>query len=58
MNELSVIFEKLNIDFNEILNASKTKWKSLDFKPGLVRGHCIGVDPYYLSYKSQFEVQN
>ncbi len=55
MNELSVIFEKLNIDFNEILNASKTKWNFLDFKPGLVGGHCIGVDPYYLSYKSQLE---
>ena len=49
MNELSVIFSKLKIDFTEVLNASKTKWNFLDFKPGLVGGHCIGVDPYYLA---------
>ncbi len=53
MNELSIIFEKLNIDFDEILDASRTKWNFLNFKPGLVGGHCIGVDPYYLAYKSK-----
>ena len=49
MNELSVIFNKIKIDFTEILKASNTKWNFLDFKPGLVGGHCIGVDPYYLA---------
>lgn len=60
MNELSKIFEKLNINTNEVLKAANTKWNFLDFKPGLVGGHCIGVDPYYLThcannlgYKSQ-----
>ena len=53
VNELSIIFNKLNIDTNEVLKAAKTKWNFLDFKPGLVGGHCIGVDPYYLSYISE-----
>jgi UDP-N-acetyl-D-glucosamine/UDP-N-acetyl-D-galactosamine dehydrogenase len=52
VNELSMIFNKMNININEVLNAAKTKWNFLDFKPGLVGGHCIGVDPYYLTYKS------
>ena len=53
MNELSVIFDKLNIDTFEVLKAAKTKWNFLDFSPGLVGGHCIGVDPYYLTYKAE-----
>ena len=53
MNELSLIFNKLNIDTNEVLAASETKWNFLPFKPGLVGGHCIGVDPYYLTFKAQ-----
>nr|WP_144925152.1 nucleotide sugar dehydrogenase [Paenibacillus bovis] len=53
MNELSVIFEKLNIDTSEVLEAAGTKWNFLKFSPGLVGGHCIGVDPYYLTYKAQ-----
>ena len=53
MNELSIIFNKMNINFNEVLDASKTKWNFLNFEPGLVGGHCIGVDPYYLAYKSK-----
>lgn len=53
MNELSIIFNDMNIDTNEVLNAAKTKWNFVDFKPGLVGGHCIGVDPYYLMYKAQ-----
>ena len=53
MNELSVIFNKLNIDTSEVLKAAATKWNFINFKPGLVGGHCIGVDPYYLSYRSQ-----
>ena len=52
INELSMIFEKLNIDTHEVLQAAGTKWNFLPFKPGLVGGHCIGVDPYYLTYKS------
>ncbi len=52
MNELSNIFDKLNIDFSEILKAAETKWNFLPFRPGLVGGHCIGVDPYYLIDKS------
>lgn len=50
MNELSIIFDKLNINTNKVLEAANTKWNFLDFKPGLVGGHCIGVDPYYLTY--------
>ena len=53
MNELSNILYRLDIDFNEVLKAAKTKWNFLPFRPGLVGGHCIGVDPYYLIHKSQ-----
>ena len=53
MNELAIIFNKLNIDTLEVLEASGTKWNFLPFKPGLVGGHCIGVDPYYLTHKAQ-----
>ncbi|MDK9864300.1 nucleotide sugar dehydrogenase [Staphylococcus equorum] len=53
MNELAIIFDKLNIDTNEVIEASSTKWNFLHFKPGLVGGHCIGVDPYYLIHKAQ-----
>ncbi|MBN3489970.1 nucleotide sugar dehydrogenase [Acholeplasma equirhinis] len=53
MNELSIIFNKLNIDTKAVLNAAKTKWNFLNFSPGLVGGHCIGVDPYYLTYRAQ-----
>ena len=53
MNELSVIFHKIGIDTLEILEAAGTKWNFLPFRPGLVGGHCIGVDPYYLTHKSQ-----
>lgn len=53
MNELSKIFNLLNIDTNEVLDAASTKWNFLNFKPGLVGGHCIGVDPYYLAQKAQ-----
>lgn len=53
MNELSEICSKLGIKTSEVLEASSTKWNFLNFRPGLVGGHCIGVDPYYLSYKSQ-----
>jgi UDP-N-acetyl-D-galactosamine dehydrogenase len=52
MNELSIIFEKMNINTYEVLEAAGTKWNFLKFYPGLVGGHCIGVDPYYLTYKS------
>jgi UDP-N-acetyl-D-glucosamine/UDP-N-acetyl-D-galactosamine dehydrogenase len=53
VNELSVIFEKMGIDTNQVLKAAGTKWNFLNFFPGLVGGHCIGVDPYYLAHKSQ-----
>ena len=53
MNELSIIFNKMNINTYEVLEASSTKWNFLKFIPGLVGGHCIGVDPYYLTYKAQ-----
>jgi len=53
MNELYQIFDKLNIKTNEVLKAAKTKWNFLDFSPGLVGGHCIGVDPYYLTFKAK-----
>jgi UDP-N-acetyl-D-glucosamine/UDP-N-acetyl-D-galactosamine dehydrogenase len=55
MNELAIIFDKLDIDTKEVLDAASTKWNFLPFKPGLVGGHCIGVDPYYLSYKAELE---
>lgn len=53
VNELSVIFDKMGIDTNQVLKAAGTKWNFLNFFPGLVGGHCIGVDPYYLAHKSQ-----
>lgn len=52
VNELSLIFERMNIDTHEVLEAASTKWNFLPYKPGLVGGHCIGVDPYYLTYKA------
>lgn len=52
MNELSIIFDRMNINTFEVLEAAGTKWNFLRFQPGLVGGHCIGVDPYYLTYKS------
>ncbi|MBT9501001.1 MAG: nucleotide sugar dehydrogenase [Burkholderiaceae bacterium] len=52
MNELAIIFDKLGIDTTEVLEAAGTKWNFLKFKPGLVGGHCIGVDPYYLTHKA------
>ncbi len=52
MNELSMIFNKMNIDTQEVLEAAGTKWNFLPFRPGLVGGHCIGVDPYYLAHKA------
>ena len=53
MNELSIIFNKMGIDTLEVLEAAQTKWNFLPFKPGLVGGHCIGVDPYYLTYRAE-----
>jgi len=53
MNELSIIFNKMGIDTNAVLKAAGTKWNFLNFTPGLVGGHCIGVDPYYLTYKAE-----
>ncbi len=53
INELAIIFDKLDINTQEVLNAASTKWNFIPFKPGLVGGHCIGVDPYYLTYKAQ-----
>ncbi|MHD0445120.1 nucleotide sugar dehydrogenase [Staphylococcus cohnii] len=53
MNEIAIIFDKVGIDTSEVLDASGTKWNFLNFKPGLVGGHCIGVDPYYLTHKAQ-----
>ena len=53
MNELSIIFHKMNIDTESVLKAAGTKWNFLKFKPGLVGGHCIGIDPYYLTYKAE-----
>ena len=53
INELSIIFSKLNIDTFDVLEAASTKWNFLPFKPGLVGGHCIGVDPYYLTFKAE-----
>lgn len=55
MNELSIIFNKLGIDTLAVLRAAGTKWNFLNFRPGLVGGHCIGVDPYYLTYKAEIE---
>ena len=53
MNELSIIFNKIGIDTKAVLEAAGTKWNFLKFSPGLVGGHCIGVDPYYLTYKAE-----
>ena len=53
INELSIIFKKLKLDTEEVLKAAETKWNFNSFRPGLVGGHCIGVDPYYLTYKSK-----
>lgn len=52
MNELALVFDKMNIDTRDVLSAASTKWNFLPFEPGLVGGHCIGVDPYYLTYKA------
>ena len=53
MNELSAIFHVLDIDTAEVLAAARTKWNFLPFTPGLVGGHCIGVDPYYLTFRAE-----
>ena len=53
MNELAIIFDRLGIDTMEVLRAAGTKWNFLPFRPGLVGGHCIGVDPYYLTHKAE-----
>lgn len=53
INELAMIFERMNIDTSAVLEAAGTKWNFLNFRPGLVGGHCIGVDPYYLTHKAQ-----
>lgn len=53
INELAIIFDRMNISTQEVLDAAATKWNFLKFKPGLVGGHCIGVDPYYLTYKAE-----
>jgi UDP-N-acetyl-D-glucosamine/UDP-N-acetyl-D-galactosamine dehydrogenase len=53
VNELSILFSKMNIDTQAVLDAAGSKWNFLQFKPGLVGGHCIGVDPYYLTYKAE-----
>ena len=53
MNELAIIFGRMGIDTQEVLEAAGSKWNFLPFRPGLVGGHCIGVDPYYLTYKAE-----
>jgi len=53
MNELSLIFQALEIDTGDVLAAARTKWNFMPFQPGLVGGHCIGVDPYYLTYRAE-----
>ena len=53
INEISVIFKKMKINTKDVLNAAKTKWNFMDYRPGLVGGHCIAVDPYYLAYKAK-----
>ncbi len=53
VNELALIFDRMGIDTNDVLDAAATKWNFLKYKPGLVGGHCIGVDPYYLSHKAE-----
>lgn len=53
MNELAMVFDKMNIDTNEVIDGMNTKWNALGFRPGLVGGHCIGVDPYYFTYEAE-----
>ena len=53
VNELAIVFDKLGIDTHEVLQAAGTKWNFLNFRPGLVGGHCIGVDPYYLTHRAE-----
>lgn len=53
MNELAMVFDKMGIDTNEVVNGMNTKWNALGFRPGLVGGHCIGVDPYYFTYEAE-----
>jgi len=53
LNELSIIFDRLNIDTNDVIEAAATKWNFVKYKPGLVGGHCVGVDPFYLTYKAK-----
>src|SRR5690606_1832481 len=53
MNELSMVFNKMDIHTKDVLEAASTKWNFLKFTPGLVGGHCIGVDPYYFTYKAE-----
>jgi UDP-N-acetyl-D-galactosamine dehydrogenase len=53
VNELALLFDKLGLETNSVLEAARTKWNFMDFRPGLVGGHCIGVDPYYLTHKAQ-----
>jgi UDP-N-acetyl-D-galactosamine dehydrogenase len=53
MNELAMVFDKMDIDTNEVVDGMNTKWNALGFRPGLVGGHCIGVDPYYFTYQAE-----
>ena len=53
MNEIAIMCNKLNIDSKDVIDSAKTKWNFIPFEPGLVGGHCIGVDPYYLTFKAQ-----
>ena len=53
INELALIFDQMNIDTNEVIEAAATKWNFIRLKPGLVGGHCIGIDPYYLTFKAE-----
>lgn len=53
MNELAMVFDRMNIDTNEVIDGMNTKWNSLGFRPGLVGGHCIGIDPYYFTYEAE-----
>ncbi len=53
MNELAMVFDRMNIDTNEVVDGMNTKWNALGFRPGLVGGHCIGVDPYYFTYEAE-----
>ena len=53
MNELAMVFDRMDIDTNEVVDGMNTKWNALGFRPGLVGGHCIGVDPYYFTYEAE-----